>query len=193
MQKIVKGDTPTVVFLLTDATDNETAETGLSATASVTISKDGGSFAAVTNSVAEIGSGWYKVALTATETNTAGPLIIEASDTGTNTWRWVYLVEENIPTQISDATAADVDALMNEIADHVLKRAFGSAAASSDGDGGTSPAYRSLMGVIAKQANRTAMSGSTLTIYEDDDSTSFFTQTATTNASADPITELDTN
>jgi hypothetical protein len=87
---IDQGTTPTVVFLLVDATDDETAETGLSPT--VQISKNGGSFATVTNSVTEIANGWYKVALTSTETNTAGDLIIRATGTGADEWRDVRQV-----------------------------------------------------------------------------------------------------
>lgn len=184
MYRIENGSTPVLVFVLVDATDDETAETGLSPT--VNISKNGDAFAATTNSASEISNGFYKVTLTATETNTDGPLAVYASATGTNIFRAIYNVE-TLPEQTL------TDAEHNVIADHVLKRSFGDADGSSDGDGGTSPAYRSLMGVVAKQTNKTAMSGTTLTIYEEDDTTAFFTQTATTSASADPVTALDTN
>ena len=54
-------------FLMVDATDFATPETGLSVTA--TISKDGGGFNAATNSVSEIANGVYKISLTQTEMN----------------------------------------------------------------------------------------------------------------------------
>ena len=50
-----------------DSTDDISGKTGL--TVSATISKDGGSFAATANSVAEIANGIYKITLTATEMN----------------------------------------------------------------------------------------------------------------------------
>jgi hypothetical protein len=53
-------------FLMTDST-NHAPVTGK--TVSGTISKDGGAFAALTNSVAEVGNGIYKIDLTSGETN----------------------------------------------------------------------------------------------------------------------------
>jgi len=80
-------------------------------------------------------------------------------------------------------------AQMNKIADHVLRRAFATAAASSDGD---TKDFRSLLGAVAKLVNKVAISGSTLSIYEDDDTTALGSQTLTTDAAADPITGADT-
>jgi hypothetical protein len=54
-------------FLMIDSTDHVSAKTGLTVTAQ--ISKDGGAFASCTNSVAEIGSGLYKIDLTQAEMN----------------------------------------------------------------------------------------------------------------------------
>lgn len=56
--------------------------TGLTLT--VTLSKAGGSFAAAGGSVSEVASGWYKIALTTTDTNTLGDLAYHATDGGTN-------------------------------------------------------------------------------------------------------------
>jgi len=84
---------------------------------------------------------------------------------------------------------AVVAAVANKIADHVIRRSFENACDSSDGD---AKSYRSLLGAIAKLVNKIAVSGSTLTVYEDDDTTSLGTQTVTSE-SADPITALDTD
>jgi hypothetical protein len=43
-------------------------------TVAVTLSKNGGTFAAAAGTVAEISNGWYKIALTAVDTNTFGDL-----------------------------------------------------------------------------------------------------------------------
>lgn len=88
--QITQGTTPTVVFLLVSSTDDKTAATGKTPT--VTLSKAGGAFAAATNSPSEIGSGFYKVALTATETNTAGALALLATATGCDDWRDIHQV-----------------------------------------------------------------------------------------------------
>ncbi len=88
--QITSGTTPTIVFLLVSSTDDKTAVTGLAPT--VTLSKAGGAFAAATNAASEIGSGFYKVAITATESNTAGALAIIATATGADVWRDIHQV-----------------------------------------------------------------------------------------------------
>lgn len=55
------------VFLMVDSTDFATPETGLTIVAE--ISKDGGAFSAAANAAVEIGNGFYKIDLTATEMN----------------------------------------------------------------------------------------------------------------------------
>ena len=81
-------------------------------------------------------------------------------------------------------------AACNKIADHIIRRTFANAAASSDGDG---KSFRSLLGAIGKLVNKVAISGSTLTVYESDDTTALGTQTTTTDSAADPITGVDTS
>lgn len=80
-------------------------------------------------------------------------------------------------------------AQMNKVADHVIRRGFENACDSADGD---AKSFRSLLGAIAKLVNKVSISGTTLTITEDDDTTSLGTQTLTTDASAEPITAADT-
>jgi hypothetical protein len=69
-------------FLLVLSSDHITGATGLTPT--VTISKNGGAFAAPSGAVTEIGNGWYKLAANATDSNTLGPLVLHASGTGTD-------------------------------------------------------------------------------------------------------------
>lgn len=195
--RIENGTTPVVVFVLVDATDDETAETGLSPT--VNISKNGGSFAATTNSASEIAQGFYKVTLTATETDTDGPLALYASAAGTNIFRDIYYVETQPDSTLGSGTLTSIadevnageptlsTATLNTIADHVLRRAMDNARASSDGD---TVEKQSLLGALSKMVNKTALSGSTLTVYEEDNTTSFFTQTVTTDSNAAPVTSV---
>lgn len=68
-----------LMFMMVDATDLNTPETGITVTA--TISKDGGAFAACTNAVSEVSGGWYKITLTATEM-TADSVAVKFTGTG---------------------------------------------------------------------------------------------------------------
>lgn len=95
---IIKDSAPTIVFLMVDATDDETAETGLSPT--VQISKNGASFVTSSNSATEIGNGWYKLVLTTTESNTEGFLIVRATGSGANEWRDIFQVVESLPADV---------------------------------------------------------------------------------------------
>jgi hypothetical protein len=54
----------------------------LGASPTVTLSKNGGGFAAPAGAVAEIGNGWYRVAGNATDTGTMGPLLLHATAAG---------------------------------------------------------------------------------------------------------------
>ncbi|MCB0072105.1 MAG: hypothetical protein KDE20_11630 [Caldilineaceae bacterium] len=186
---IANGSTPTLMFLMVDSTDYFTAETGLSPT--VYISKNGGAFAATTNSAAEVASGWYSVALTATETGTDGELVLYATGTGAAIWREKHQVYTSLNVAMaSGETVTLATGQHDKIADHTLRRSFESAVDSSDGD---TKSFRSLLGAVAKLVNKVALSGSTLTIYEDDDTTALGTQTVTTNASGQPLTSVDTD
>lgn len=91
MYEILKSSTQSVlVFLLVDNTDHLTGKTGLTPT--VTLSKNGGSFASPSGAVSEIANGFYKVAGNATDTNTAGPLILHATGTGADPVDVVYAI-----------------------------------------------------------------------------------------------------
>lgn len=96
--QITNATTPTLVFLLVSSTDDKTAVTGVTPT--VQLSKNGGAFAGATNSPSEIANGWYKVALTTTETNTDGALIIRATGTGADEWRDVHQVLTTNPADV---------------------------------------------------------------------------------------------
>lgn len=69
---IKQSTTYTRTFFMVDASDHVSPKTGLTVT--VTISKAGGSFGAAGGTVTEVANGWYKIALTTTDTNTVGDL-----------------------------------------------------------------------------------------------------------------------
>lgn len=100
-----------------------------------------------------------------------------------------------------DAAAIAADAIgtselstaaANKIADSTLRRTYANARASADGDAVN---FRSLLGAVGKLVNKWSISGTTLTVFQEDDVTSTApggTQTVTVTVGADPITTLDT-
>lgn len=80
MATLKQSTTYTRMFLMVDGTDHLTGKTGLTVT--VTLSKAGGAFAAAGGTITEVSSGWYKIALTTTDTNTLGDLAFHCTATG---------------------------------------------------------------------------------------------------------------
>jgi len=69
-----------VLFLMVDSADHIAGKTGL--TVALTISKNGGAFAAAAGAVTELSSGWYAWAGNATDRATLGELAWHAEATG---------------------------------------------------------------------------------------------------------------
>ncbi len=106
-----------LVFLMVDSSDHITGKTGLSPT--VTLSKNGASFASPAGEVTEIGSGWYKVAGNATDSETLGSLILHAEATGADPVDLLYqVVKQNRRTASMDLVLAKTANLtdLNDIA-----------------------------------------------------------------------------
>ena len=202
-REIDNGTTPVMVFLMV-SDDGTTAVTGI--TPAVEVAKNGGAFAAATNSVSEISDGWYKVTLTATETNTNGPLIVRATGTGALEWRDVGLVaaatpdvnvvsvdgavvvDANIVSEDAGYTPSDstlATATIESIASEVLGRTV--AEARSDGNLPADEQY-TLAGAVLAVAGKNVVNGSALETYEEGEVTVAFSRTLTTSASAEPIT-----
>jgi len=175
---------------LVDATDGLTPETG-EAGGQPQISKNGGAFANTGATLSAVGNGLYYVALTAGELDTLGKVVVRYKSANTAEFQDVGMVyaldlfKATVNPADGGITAAAIatDAV-NEIADGVLSRPISNVEGSA--------AFRTLAGAIAKLVNRVAVAASTLTVYKSDDATSFGTQAVTTDAAADPITEVNT-
>jgi len=91
-----------------DSTDGVTAETALSiGQSNIQISKDGGAFAqtSATPTTTHDARGWYQCPLTATDTNTLGPLTVEISMTGAcPVWEHFMVVPANVYDSLVDGT-----------------------------------------------------------------------------------------
>lgn len=87
-------------------------------------------------------------------------------------------------------TAASIaSAAADKLADHAWRRTYANVRASSDGDAVT---FRSPLGMLSKMVNKWTISGTTLTMHHEDDTTTFDTQEVTSDPTASPIVTLDT-
>lgn len=187
---IVTGSTPTIGFIIVDATDRATAEPGLAPT--VYLSKNGAAFAESTNAAEAVSGrdGWYKVALTATETNTPGQLLFEAIAVGGAVWRDIHQVYTTVPVVLADGETVELAAAQfAKIADNVWRRHTDSIEGSSDGD---TLQFESPLGMVAKFVHDIARSAGTLYIKKSD-GTTLGTQTATYDPEGQPISALTTD
>lgn len=108
MAILKQSTTYTRAFLLVQSSDHVTGLTGASAT--VTISKAGGSFASAGGTVTEIANGWYKIALTTTDTSTLGDLAYHVSASSADPTDFVDQVTSLI---LGDAVALQADQAVN--------------------------------------------------------------------------------
>lgn len=176
------------VRIVTDA-DRDAGATGLTLT--LKWQKAGASAwttltASTHYTVAQGAGGIYWITLTAASLfDTVGGAVLEVSGTAADEYyeRFHVFTPANLAAVPVTLSAAE----RNAAADHVLRRSLTSARASSNGD---TVGQRSLLGQIAKYVNRTRINGADLEVYEEDDTTVFYTQDVTTNASAEPITEI---
>lgn len=160
--------------------DYVTGSTGK--TLSVTVSKNGGAFAAADNSVTEVGSGWYKITLSTDETDTAGDLVIRSTATGCAEWRQI---REVVSTPAGSFAATLSITERNAIADHVIMRNLPNA---EDATGPDTASLNSIFGHARMRVGKVSSSGNVITIYMTDDSTALDTVTVSTSASAELAT-----
>lgn len=175
-----------------DVTDAFTPETNVST--AITVSKNHGAFGARSSAtaIAHDANGWYSVELNTTDTGTAGPLIIQATDIAVHgpVWREFMVLPANVwdalvagganylPADVKDMHP-DIAAL---IADTTMTRA------SSNWEA-TAPA-KSLGTAVMKSVHKTEDAAGTLNIYRSNGSTIHASQTITTDENNAPIDGL---
>jgi hypothetical protein len=156
---------------------------------------DGGAQASVTGTISHKGNGQWELALSQADTNgdQIGFQFTHASAIPVG----VMVYTETV-SRASRASQASVDALNNfdpatepvtlttaeriSIADALLAR---------DWTAVTGEAARSVLNALRFLRNKFAVSGTTLTIYKEDDVTTAWTATVATDAAADPVTGSD--
>ena len=115
-------------------TDHFTPKTGVTPT--VQLSKAGTNFAAAAGVVSEIGSGWYRIGLTAVDTNTEGDLAFIATAAAADVANWTDQVVIGLPISSSIKKNFQTNVLfaMTDSVTHLLKvGAFVTATRSLDG------------------------------------------------------------
>lgn len=98
MASYLKSTAYTRMFKLISSTDHISLKIGVSAT--VNLSKAGAAFGAAGGTVTEVANGWYKIALTTTDTNTAGDLAFYITGTGAD--------DTDFCDQVIDPTVANL-------------------------------------------------------------------------------------
>ena len=80
MQLILNGDTRPILFFMAQSADHVSGLAG--ASPAVTVSKNGGAFAAPAGAVAEVGNGWYRLTPTGGDVTTNGVFLLHATAAG---------------------------------------------------------------------------------------------------------------
>lgn len=187
--KILKQSAAVTINLgpFVDDTDGKTAETALTiAQANVQLSKNFGAYAQKgdTGSATHKVNGIYGVPLNATDVGTLGPLDVSVHVAGAlPVWDTYYVV----PAHVYDALVTDTGNLLraaehNAMADALLKR---------DWTLVSGEAARSMLNALRFLRNFWTISGSTLTVKKEDDTTDAWTAALSTTQGANPVTQVD--
>lgn len=137
------------------------------------IKKAGGAWGAMTVTITEEENGFYGLQLSTSHTDTVGIPTMAFLATGVKQVNLQYRVTTRIFDDIPTAV---------ENADALLKHDWASV---------TGEAARSVLNALRMLRNKWSISGTTLTVTKEDDSTSAFTSALTTVAGADSITASD--
>ena len=118
MAQITQSTTYNRTFLMVQSSDHITGATGVTPT--FMISKAGATMATANATIAEVASGWYRAALTVTDTNTLGDLACHITATSSDPTDFSDQIvaisyATNIETQVWDATRSS----------HVVTGTFG--------------------------------------------------------------------
>jgi len=111
MALLKQSTTYTRAFLMVLSSDHVSAATGKTVT--VNLSKAGGSFAAAGGTITEVANGWYKIALTTTDTNTLGDLAFDCTATSCDN---TDFADQVVAIDVADSVRLGLTALPNAAA-----------------------------------------------------------------------------
>lgn len=158
-----------ILFLMVDSTDHVTGKTGLSPT--VTISKNGGAFAAPSGAITELSSGWYAIAGNATDRNTIGELLIHATGAGSDPMDDRYLIVPFDPFDAAGLGLSYLDVAVSTrlaAADYTAPPSAASNASATRTELAVEMAQITLAKQIAKNRTETNPLTGIMTVYADD-------------------------
>ena len=172
------------------------------------ISKNGGAPAALNGSatLTHRHTGFYSLALTASDLDTVGQAEVTIDDTVNSCGMRVITVVEEAVYDIFFAASATGAVPVASIANNAITTAsindgaltaakaaagFFDAILTRDWTSVSGEASRSVLNALRFLRNKWSISGTTLTITEEDDTTSAWTATVTPDAAAEPITGSD--
>ena len=149
MQLILNGDTRPILFFMAQSSDHVSALTG--ATPAVTISRNGGVFAAPAGTVTEVGNGWYKLTPAEGDATTNGALLLHATATGGDPTD----VKAQVVAFDPYTAAPTLDAILGGVLNQPLTESY-----AANGQPATLPQL--LYGLAAMMGN-VSQSGATIT------------------------------
>jgi hypothetical protein len=164
-----------------DSTDGDTEESGLTiANTDIKIWKTGATTLASKNSggATYISNGVYYTVLDATDTNTLGSLVIYVHVSGALAVKLECLV---LSAAVYDAVVGTGD-LLTAQADALLNRDMAT---------GTDSGGRTVRNALRVLRNKVSSAAGTLTVTKEDDTTSAWTASLTTDVAAEPIVGVD--
>jgi hypothetical protein len=149
MQLILNGDTRPILFFMAQSSDHISGLTGAAPT--VTISRNGGAFAAPAGAVAEVGNGWYRLTPAEGDATTNGVLLLHATATGGDPAD----VKAQVVAFDPYTAAPALDAILNGVLNQALTESYAA-------NGQPATLAQLLYGIAAMMGN-VSQSGVTLT------------------------------
>jgi len=149
MQLILNGDTRPILFFMAQSSDHISPLTGAAPT--VTISRNGGAFAAPAGAVAEVGNGWYRLVPAGSDATTDGVLLLHATAGGGD--------PADVKAQVVAFDPYAAAPTLGAILDGVLNQAL---AESYAANGQPATLTQLLYGIAAMMGN-VSQSGATIT------------------------------
>lgn len=100
MRFLTQNTARTIMVFLVSSVDHISGLSGQAASLTITESKNGGAFSSITPTVSDLGNGWYSIALTATNTNTAGDYALYITCAGADPIKEIFNVQASLPSNV---------------------------------------------------------------------------------------------
>ena len=165
-----------------DDTDGKTAETALTITQpDIQLAKNGGAFAqkSAAQTLSHESNGWYEVALSTTDTDTLGILILQIHETGAlPVWREFMVLPAAVYDALVSGSGNGVRADVQAIAAGAVDSIYDEAMTESAGVPAVTASFRDAWRwIFALSRNKIEQTSTTQTVRKDDGTTALATST----------------